>query len=195
MVAGLGNPGEKYSKNRHNAGFMVLDALAKRLGAVFSKCDCPGLAAKVRLGRTPLILLKPQTYMNKSGLALAPLVDAQTSLIVVHDDLDLPFESIRIKERGGHGGQRGVKSIMEELGNGEFCRVKIGVGRPPEGISAAQWVLSDFCPDQEKVLEDMIERGVLAVLSILEEGPAAAMNKFNTSPKPPAVPAKEGPKE
>ncbi len=181
-MAGLGNPSEKYSRNRHNAGFMVVDALAQKLGVQFIKEDCPSLAAKAELGQFRIRLLKPLTYMNKSGLAIAPLIEGDCTLIVVHDDLDLPFGSLRVKERGGDGGQGGVRSVIEALGGGNFCRVKVGIGRPPEGVAVADWVLSDFSDSERDALDLVVKRAVEAVLSIVEKGPAWAMNKFNAAP-------------
>lgn len=180
-MAGLGNPGEKYSRTRHNAGFMVVDFLGLRLGADKWNTSGPGLAAKAGLGPKSILLLKPLTFMNRSGIAVAPLMERAASLIVVHDDLDLPFGILRIRVSGGHGGHNGIRSIIEELGTAEFCRVKVGVGRPPEGVSPPDHVLAEFSPGEAAGLPPLLERAASAVISIIEEGPVKAMNLYNQS--------------
>lgn len=190
LVAGLGNPGEKYSRTRHNAGFMVLDLLGLRLEASRWKTNGPGLAATAGLGPKSILLLKPLTFMNRSGIAVASLMERASALIVVHDDLDLPFGALRVRVSGGHGGHNGIRSIIEELGTAEFCRVKIGVGRPPEGVPPPDHVLSQFSPAEEAGLPLLLERAASAVTCIIEEGPVKAMNLFNQA-KPEEVPTPE----
>lgn len=183
-MVGLGNPGERYIGTRHNIGFMVVDRLARSLGAGGWIRGDDALYARAKLGEQELLLLKPLTYMNLSGHAVKKAavefeLDAE-GFIVVHDDLDLEFGTLRIKEGGGHGGHNGIRSIKEELDTGEFIRLKIGIGRPPEGVEITDHVLGHFSQVQTPEVEEIISKCVEAVKTIIIESPSGAMQRFHT---------------
>lgn len=174
VVAGLGNPGAEYALTRHNIGFMVLDTLARDLGAPSWTTE-NGICeyATARLHGRAVVLFKPLTYMNRSGQAVK-LFLARTglgpeNLIAVHDDIDMEFGKLRVRSGGGHGGHNGVRSIAGELGTGDFRRVKLGVGRPPEGMDAASHVLGAFTPEEMGKLPEILKSGVLAVHRLMAE--------------------------
>jgi PTH1 family peptidyl-tRNA hydrolase len=171
VVAGLGNPGRSYELTRHNVGFLVADELARRHGGSW-RAKKKAEAASVSLGLKNVTLLKPTTYMNKSGAALAGYEAAQ--LVVVHDDLDLPVGDVRVKVGGGTGGHNGLRSIIGYLG-AEFVRVRIGIGRPPVGVSVTDYVLGRA----EAAMKEAVPQAADAVEAVLEAGPEAAMNRFN----------------
>ncbi len=177
VLAGLGNPGPRYRGTRHNAGYLVLDELARRWGTPFRR----GRAADEARARG-LLLLKPRTYMNLSGRAVqAALTRAglpPAELLVVHDDLDLPLGRLRLRRGGGAGGQRGVRDIIERLGP-DFTRLKVGISRPPEGWTAEHWVLSRFSENERDVLDAVVAAAADAVEILLERGPEAAMSHAN----------------
>ena len=171
VVAGLGNPGARYERTRHNAGFLVVDELAYRHGAAWRQ-EGRADVVSLRFGSEEVALLKPRTYMNGSGVALVGY--EARDVIVVHGDLDLPAGDARVKVGGGSGGHKGLGSIIARLGS-DFVRVRVGVGRPPAGASAAEHVLGRMDPAVERALP----AGADAVEAILREGPEAAMNRFN----------------
>jgi peptidyl-tRNA hydrolase, PTH1 family len=171
IVVGLGNPGRSYERTRHNVGYLVADELARRHGGTWRKKK-KAEAAPVSFGFKKAMLLKPTTFMNISGSALAGY--KADDLIVVHDDLDLEAGTVRVKVGGGAGGHNGLRSIIQNLGP-EFARVRIGIGRPPVGITVTDYVLSRM----DAVVRDAVPRAADAVESVLEEGPEAAMNRFN----------------
>ncbi len=177
-MVGLGNPGRRYAGTRHNAGFMVLDRLAQEEGLGFRERG-EALLAPWNGGW----LMKPLTYMNRSGWAVAPFVRKKAipldRLLVVHDDLDLPLGRLRLKRGGSSGGQRGVASIIEALGEAGFDRLRIGIGRPPPGVDPVDWVLARFAPGERAVLERVLEAAAGAVRTWREEGLAAAQARFN----------------
>jgi PTH1 family peptidyl-tRNA hydrolase len=182
LVAGLGNPGPKYLWTRHNAGFIVLDELSRRAGIPVSRKTFSGLYGEGSWQGNRLFLLKPQTFMNLSGRSVNPALHfhrlSLRDLIVIHDDLDIPFGRVKIKEGGGHAGHNGLRSLMQEMGSGEFTRVRIGIGRPPRG-DAADYVLSPFSRDEQAQLPHLLD-GVVELLELLlEEGPLKAMTLFN----------------
>ena len=178
LIVGLGNPGPGYAKTRHNAGFMVLDRLAEAEGLVFREKN-DALLAEWDRGW----LMKPLTYMNLSGRAVAPSVRKKgiplDRLLVVHDDMDLPLGRIRLKRGGSSGGQRGVASITEALGEAGFDRLRIGIGRPPPGVDPVRYVLSPFTPEERRTLERVLEAATEAVRVWKEEGLSAAQSRFN----------------
>lgn len=178
LVVGLGNPGPRYAMTRHNAGFSALDRLAKAEGVVFRR---RGEALIAPWG--PGWLMKPLTYMNLSGTAVAPFVRSKglslERVLVVHDDMDLPLGRIRFKRGGSAAGQRGVQSIIEALGDPGFDRLRIGVGRPPAGIDPVSWVLSRFPPDDAARFERVIEHALEAIRVWREAGLAEAQTRFN----------------
>ena len=183
IIVGLGNPGRKYERTRHNAGFMAADEVAGSLHADITQEKHHALIGKARLDSEVVILAKPQTYMNESGRAvraiLADTYAAVSDLIVIHDELDLGFGSVRVKIGGGHGGHNGLRSIIEHVGSPDFIRVRIGVGRPAPGVDAADYVLSPFSGDERQTVTDVMERAAAAIKAIVVEGPTRAMNIFN----------------
>lgn len=171
VVVGLGNPGRSYERTRHNAGYLVADELAKRHGGSWRRKK-RSEAAPVSLGLKNITILKPTTFMNNSGSAVSNY--SPEDLIVVHDDLDLEAGTVRVKVGGGAGGHNGLRSIIQSLGN-DFVRVRIGIGRQPAGVTVTDYVLSRM----DSVVKDAIPRAADAVEFVIEEGPEAAMNRFN----------------
>jgi PTH1 family peptidyl-tRNA hydrolase len=182
LIAGLGNPGPQYAGNRHNAGFMVADLLADRIGAGFKRDRGRVQAATGRLAGRPVLIVKPMSYMNVSGPAVAAVgrfykVPLERTL-AVHDELDLPFGTIRLKLGGGDNGHNGLRSMTGTLGP-DYYRVRIGVGRPPGRRDPADFLLSDFTAAERKELPLIIERAADAVEVLLERGLPAAQNEFH----------------
>ena len=171
FVVGLGNPGRSYERTRHNAGYLVADELAKRHGGSWRKRK-KAEAAPVSIGLASTTLLKPTTFMNNSGSAVSD--HKPENLVVVHDDLDLEAGTVRVKVGGGAGGHNGLRSIIGRLGN-DFVRVRIGIGRPPAGVSVTDYVLSRM----DSAVRDAIPAAADAVEFVVEHGPEAAMNRFN----------------
>lgn len=185
LLVGLGNPGREYKNNRHNAGFMTLDRLAVRLNAQGMKVQSKAIVTSTVHEDHRLILAKPQTYMNLSGQSVQGLLNFYklplTNLMVIADDLDLPFGIVRIRASGGAGGQRGMGSIIESLGSNGFPRLRIGIGRPPGRMDAAAYVLQDFSKADLNLLPEILGHAEEAVLEFVLNGLEAAMNKFNGS--------------
>lgn len=184
MIAGLGNPGAKYRKTRHNLGFMVLDGLAEQAGIKIAKERAKALIGRGRIGSRETILAKPQTFMNLSGISVAGLMRhwrlKPDKLIVVYDELDLPFGRIRLAWGGGPGGHKGVASVIEHLGSRNFTRLRLGIDRPEEeGLRAKEYVLKTFKPREKERLPAIISRGAEAVEKVLSSGLAAAQTEFN----------------
>ena len=185
LVVGLGNPGPGYAGNRHNVGAMVLDELASRVGARLSRHRTSTMLAESRLrpGGPRLVLARPLSYMNTSG---GPVSSAASyfsipaeRVIVVHDDLDLPFETIKLKADGGHGGQNGVRDIIKALGTPEFTRVRVGIGRPPRRQDAADYVLGDFPSAERARLPFVLGDAADAIELIIDDGLLAAQQKVH----------------
>jgi len=191
LVVGLGNPGRAYASHRHNVGFMVVDALAVRASADPFKEKFSGEYARARLGAEQAVLLKPMTFMNESGQSVqAAMVFFKMEaldLLVVHDELDLPFGTIRLKVGGGHAGHNGLRSIMAHVGTGDFARLRIGIGRPPPGFSGEvrDYVLSRFDAVEAAALPDCLGAATDTVLDVAARGIAPAMNARNTRPTKP----------
>jgi peptidyl-tRNA hydrolase, PTH1 family len=185
LIVGLGNPGRDYRKNRHNIGFMLLDRLAERYGEVFSRFEARALVVKIKHTDHRLILAKPQTFMNNSGQAVSSLVRfykiPHERLIIAYDDVDLPLGKLRIRPAGGSGGHRGMKSIIERLGTEDFPRLRIGIGRPPGRMDAADYVLQDFRDEELPLLADILDGGIEAILTFICNGIDEAMNQFNAT--------------
>ncbi|MHB1016568.1 MAG: aminoacyl-tRNA hydrolase [Coriobacteriia bacterium] len=183
MVVGLGNPGPEYENTRHNAGFMVADLLAENLRVTYWKDEAGARVGLVRFGDDDLLLVKPQAYMNLSGKAVARLASSYevdiADIIVVHDDLDLPEETLRIKRGGGHGGHNGLRSLVDSLGTGEFCRVKVGIGRPPGRQDPAAYVLEPMRSVAAEQIASLVPYAAQAVIHILEHGTESAMREYN----------------
>ena len=183
LLIGLGNPGREYKDSRHNFGFMLIDRLCVRLNARGMKMQSKAIVISAVHAERKLILAKPQTYMNLSGQSVQGLAHFYkiplTNLMVLSDDLDLPFGTIRIRASGGPGGQRGMASIIERLGTKDFPRLRLGIGRPPGRMDPADYVLQDFSRDDIKALSEILDRAADAALTFVTEGLSPAMNKFN----------------
>ncbi|APR86034.1 Peptidyl-tRNA hydrolase [Minicystis rosea] len=194
LVVGLGNPGREYASHRHNVGFMAVDELARRVGADAFREKFSGEYARCEIAGEPAILLKPATYMNLSGQSVQPAMAffkvAPAELVVLHDELDIPFGEVRLKMGGGHAGHNGLRSLLERVSGGDFGRIRIGVGRPPPGFrgEVADFVLSGFDPQERVALPDLVKKAGDAVLDIARRGFGPAMNARNTKPKPPKKP-------
>jgi peptidyl-tRNA hydrolase, PTH1 family len=188
LIAGLGNPGAGYAGNRHNCGFMVADVLAARIGARFKRDRSRAVVATGRLAGFPVTLAKPQTYMNLSGGPVASLRSfyklPADQIVVIHDELDLPFDNIRLKLGGGDGGHNGLRSVTAALGTRDYFRVRVGIGRPPGRMDAADFVLHDFSAAERKLLPLVLEQAADAVETLLRHGLAAAQNEFHAAPQP-----------
>ncbi len=185
LIAGLGNPGPKYRQNRHNVGFMVLNALAEKINAPMRRVEFRAIVGKGEVDSKPIILAKPQTYMNDSGQSVGPLMRfyrvPHERLLVVHDDLDLPFGTLRLRPSGGTGGQKGMESIVAQIGSQDFARLRVGIGRPPGRMDPRDYVLHDFDPQQQDNLPFVLQTAVEAILLFIDEGIEQAMNTFNGS--------------
>ncbi len=185
LIAGLGNPGSEYRYNRHNIGFMVVDSLADAANIAIRRVEHRALIGKGSIDQRRLLLVKPQTYMNESGQAVAALLRFYkiplAHLMVVHDDLDLPFGTLRLRPGGGTGGQRGMESIVSRLGTRDFARLRFGIGRPPGRMDPRDYVLHDFDPQQAVFLPEMRRTAVAAIRAFLTDGIQRAMNDFNGS--------------
>ncbi len=185
LLIGLGNPGREYKDNRHNVGFMLMDRLAVRLEARGMKLQSKAIVTNALYEDRKLILAKPQTYMNLSGHSVQGLVHFYKlpveNILVAHDDLDLPFGTLRIRPGGGPGGQKGVASAIEHLGTKDFPRLRIGIGRPPGRMDPADYVLQNFSKDEASELPEILDRAEQAVLEFVRNGLDSAMNKFNGS--------------
>lgn len=185
LIVGLGNPGPAYAETRHNVGFWVVEALAAGAGLKFRRRGEVS-SATGRLSGQTVTLAKPQTYMNRSGPVVAALIGDLgldlSDVIVVHDDLDLAVGRLRMKSRGGAGGHNGMLSIIDALGSDRFARVKIGVGRPPAGEDAADYVLSSVPPGERSMLDETVQQAAQAVECWIADGVMTAMNRFNQLP-------------
>lgn len=193
LIVGLGNPGPKYARNRHNVGFMVADLLAERVGGAWK--SAARVKASVTQGRLPLVsgapggpgvvLAKPLTFMNLSGGPVSGLVNffkfEVGQVVVVHDELDLPFGTLRLKRGGGEGGHNGLRSISQSLGSKDYLRVRFGVGRPPGRMDAADYVLRDFAGTERDEVPVLVERAADAVVDVLVEGLEAAQNRWHVT--------------
>ena len=183
LIAGLGNPGPEYAGNRHNAGQMVVDLLAERMGARFKAHRTRNEVADGRLAGVPVTLAKPRTYMNLSGGPVAALAAfykiPPERIVVVHDELDIPFGAVRLKLGGGDNGHNGLRSVTQALGTNGYNRARIGIGRPPGRMDAATFVLRDFSAAERKELPLLIDRCADAVETLLSKGLAVAQNTFH----------------
>ncbi|KPN17797.1 MULTISPECIES: aminoacyl-tRNA hydrolase [Arthrobacter] len=186
LVAGLGNPGPGYSRNRHNVGQMVLDELASRMGGSFKshKSRAQVLEGRISIGGPRVILAKPLTYMNLSGgpvSALARFYGIEPgNVVAVHDEIDIPFGTVKLKLGGGEGGHNGLRDISKALGTKDYLRVRVGVGRPPGRMDTADWVLKDFGTTESKDLPFLVSDGADAVELLLSDGLVAAQQKFHS---------------
>jgi PTH1 family peptidyl-tRNA hydrolase len=185
LIIGLGNPGREYRDTRHNFGFMMIDRIAVRLNARGMKVQSKAIVMDARHDDKKLILAKPQTFMNLSGQSVQGLAHfykiSNENLIILSDDLDLPFGTIRIRASGGPGGQRGLGNILEKLGSKDVPRLRIGIGRPPGRMDPAAYVLQNFSRDEQKSVSEILDRGADAVFAFVDHGLNKAMNEFNGS--------------
>lgn len=187
LVVGLGNPGDKYSSTRHNIGFMVADELANRFKGKFSSHKYRALVSEVRLGvgseAPKLIIIKPSTYMNDSGNAVAPLAKyfntAPQQIIAIHDELDIPFNAIRVKLGGGDNGHNGLKSLTQSLSTPDYFRIRVGIGRPTTPQDTADYVLDNFSKAERSVVPDLALRACDAIESLVTKGLEITQQNFN----------------
>lgn len=182
-IVGLGNPGRKYKKTRHNVGFMVIDELLRRNHWRLNKEKFKGHLTIEQLDGEKVILLQPQTYMNLSGESLQPLMDyyelTPEQILVVYDDLDLPIGKIRLRQTGGHGGHNGIRSIIAEIGTKQFNRIRIGIDRPATGMTVTDHVLGKFTKEQSPFVEDSIVRATDACEAWIKRPFLEVMNDYN----------------
>jgi PTH1 family peptidyl-tRNA hydrolase len=183
LIVGLGNPGPKYLLSRHNAGFLAVDILAREENIGIKTARFDSLLGKGSISGVPVILAKPQTFMNLSGAAIEKLVrffkiDIE-NVIVIHDDLDLSFNDVRVKMGGGNAGHKGLRSVIDHLASSEFVRIRIGIGKPSGKEMVEDYVLERFSEDEVKLLPDITARAFNAVIEVVSSGVQAAMNKFN----------------
>jgi PTH1 family peptidyl-tRNA hydrolase len=183
LVVGLGNPGPRYAATRHNAGFFVVDLLAERMGGSFKAHKARAEVLEGRLAGQPVVLAKPRSYMNESG---GPIVAVSRfykipveQIVVVHDELDLPYGTLRLKRGGGEGGHNGVRSTTVALGSKEYVRVRFGIGRPPGRQDPADFVLREFIAAERADLPFLVDRAADAVEAVISKGVEAAQNEFN----------------
>lgn len=183
LIAGLGNPGLQYRYTRHNAGFLVAQALADTLDIPLKRVKFRCQIGEGKLEGTPLIIAKPLTYMNDSGSAVSSLLHyfkvPLERLLVIHDDLDLPFGVLRLRPGGGSAGQRGVQSIADKLGTSAFPRLRFGIGRPPGRMDPADYVLEQFSASEQELLRMTLEQAAAAARTFIREGLEKAMNQYN----------------
>ena len=190
LLIGLGNPGREYQNNRHNFGFMLIDRLAVRINARGLKVQSKAIVTSGLYQDRKIILAKPQTYMNLSGQAAQGLLNfykiPMENMLIAHDDLDIPFGTIRIRPKGGPGGQGGMASTIEKLGTKDFPRLRLGIGRPPGRMDPAAFVLQDFSREEMKLISEILDRAADAAPEFVVSGLSAAMNKYNGSIEMPA---------
>jgi PTH1 family peptidyl-tRNA hydrolase len=182
LLVGLGNPGQKYARTRHNVGFDVVDRLGERWGIAVTRSSSQSLVGDGLVKNERAVLMKPQTYVNLSGGPVRAAMDFYKvpigNVVVVHDELEVPFGRVRVKRGGGHGGHNGIRDLNQHLGT-DYPRVRVGTGRPPEGWDPADFVLSRWKDDEGQEVLRMIERACDAMECVVTEGVDAAMNRFN----------------
>jgi peptidyl-tRNA hydrolase, PTH1 family len=184
LIVGLGNPGIEYQFTPHNMGFLTIDRIAQACGIEVRNRNCRALTARTMIGSEPVLLAKPETYMNLSGLSVRELVTEhqvrpESDLIVIYDELDLPLGTMRIRQRGSSAGHNGMESILGALGTQEFLRIRLGIAPDRKIEDGAHFVLTPFRKTQLKVVDEMLDAAAEAVNTILKDGPAAAMNRYN----------------
>lgn len=183
IIVGLGNPGREYRDTRHNIGFMLVDKLAERLNARSMRVQSKAIIISAQYEGRKIILAKPQTYMNLSGQSVQGLVRfykiPQENLMVAHDELDLPFCVLRLRPGGGSAGQKGIASIIQQLGTPDFARMRLGIDRPPGRMDAAAYVLRAFTQKESQQVAELLDKAANAALTWVTDGLDAAMNQFN----------------
>jgi PTH1 family peptidyl-tRNA hydrolase len=189
LIVGLGNPGIEYQFTPHNIGFLALDRIAEQCGVMIDNRHSRALTARARIGNHEVLLAKPETFMNLSGMSVRELVDKtgvdpQKELVVIYDELDLPLGMIRIRERGSSAGHNGMQSIINALQTEEITRMRLGIAPQPPARGGTNYVLSPFRKSQLPAVDEVLDLAATAVQVIFEEGVAAAMNRFNRKNKP-----------
>lgn len=189
LIIGLGNPGIEYQFTPHNLGFLTIDRIVNNLGLEVRNRQCRALTARAVIAGEPVILAKPETFMNLSGISVRELVaeyqaDVKSDLIVIYDELDLPLGTIRIRQRGSSAGHNGMESILGALGTDEFLRIRLGIAPDRKIADGVKFVLTPFRKAQLKVVDEVLDNAAEAVEVVLKDGPAAAMNRFNRKPEP-----------
>ena len=186
LIVGLGNPGPAYASTRHNIGFLVIDRLGRKFGLVARGSRTNADMAEGNIAGIPVLAAKPMDFMNRSGGPVDDIVRTYgiqcEDMVVIHDDIDLAYERLKIKEKGGDGGHNGIRSLIDALGADDFVRVRMGVGRPEADIGVVDYVLGDFDAHQRSSLEAFLSRAITATEMILCEGAKEAMNRFNRKP-------------
>ena len=184
LIVGLGNPGNDYQLTPHNMGFLAIDSIAQQCGVEVRNRQCRALTARAVIGSEPVLLAKPETFMNLSGMSVRELVAKhevrpESDLIVIYDELDLPLGMIRIRQRGSSAGHNGMESVIGALGTQEFLRIRLGIAPDRKISDGVKYVLTPFRKKELKVVDEVLDTAAEAVNVILNEGPAAAMNRFN----------------
>ena len=184
LIVGLGNPGIEYQFTPHNLGFLAIDRIAQQCGVEVRNRQCRALTARAVIGSEPVLLAKPETFMNLSGISVRELVakhelQPESDLIVIYDELDLPLGMIRIRQRGSSAGHNGMESLIGALGTQEFLRIRLGIAPDRKISDGVKYVLTPFRKKELKVVDELLDTAAEAVNVILKEGPAAAMNRFN----------------
>ena len=190
LIVGLGNPGIEYQFTPHNLGFLAIDRIAANLGVEVRNRQCRALTARAEIAGQAVLLAKPETFMNLSGLSVGELVaeyqaDVKSDLIVIYDELDFPLGTMRVRQRGSSAGHNGIESILGAVGTDEFLRIRLGIAPEKKVSDSVKFVLTPFRKAQLKVVDEVLDSAASAVEMILKEGPAAAMNKFNRKPDTP----------
>ena len=191
LIVGLGNPGIQYQFTPHNLGFLTVDRIANDCGVEVRNRQCHALTTRAEIGGEQVLLAKPETFMNLSGMAVRELVAKheirpETDLIVIYDELDFPLGMVRIRQRGSSAGHNGMKSIIEALGTQEFLRIRLGISPERKIADGVKFVLTPFRKSQLKTVDEVLENAAEAVNVILKEGPGVAMNRFNRKAEPEA---------
>jgi len=188
LIVGLGNPGNDYQLTPHNMGFLAVDSIAQQCGVEVRNRQCRALTARAVIGSEPVLLAKPETFMNLSGMSVRELITKyevrpEADLIVIYDELDLPWGTIRIRQRGSSAGHNGMESVIDALGTQEFLRVRLGVAPDRKIADSMRYLLTPFRKARLKTVDAVLDTAAEAVNVILKEGPAAAMNRFNRKPE------------
>ncbi|WP_307332334.1 aminoacyl-tRNA hydrolase [Evansella vedderi] len=183
LIVGLGNPGKKYDGTRHNIGFEVIDRCQQQLNINLDQSKFKGIYGFRKIGEEKIFLLKPLTYMNLSGESIVPLMNyykiKTENLLVIYDDLDLEPGTLRLRQKGGHGGHNGMKSIIGQLGTDQFNRIRVGIGRPPKGVAVPTYVLGSFGKEERQAVDHVVEKAANAVESWTKQSFINVMNEYN----------------
>jgi PTH1 family peptidyl-tRNA hydrolase len=185
MIVGLGNPGFRYSRTRHNIGFIFIDAVSREFAFTQTMYSVEAMVGRGKILGREVVLVQPMAYMNRSGIPVFQLAQSFglscEDMLIVHDDMDLAFGRIKIKEKGGSGGHNGIQSLMDAFGGGDFARLRVGIGRPEVGMNAVDHVLSAFTMEEDRMLNHIMTRARDATVTVLCNGVKDAMNRFNRS--------------